>query len=177
MTHTEKGKPRWASLFYALATVVGVACSAAERKPQNAAPVQIYAESDQVALGHDGGVTTLEFSMTVTNTSTHAILLSECGMALERNQYIMAMDRRNDEWLEVWRPTCEDSTEARTTLQPGESMRVPVRVASRGTPSAFKAEPGVYRLRFFISSAIGGEYHQMPSELSISRSFTVVDDK
>lgn len=97
-------------------------------------------------------------------------------MALERNQYVMALDRRTEEWLEVWRPSCPDSDEAQKVLREGEAVMVPLHVSTTGA-SSFHGELGIYRVRFFLSADIAGEYHQLDPELSVSRSFTVVDTK
>ena len=125
-------------------------------------------------MSKQAGKTSLNVTIRIENTSNNAILWSECGLAVERNQYIMAMDRQSDEWLEVWRPTCPDDGDAQKILRPGESTNVPLEITS--TPSAnFHGDVGVYRVRFFLSADVGGEYQQLNPELSVSRSFSVVD--
>jgi hypothetical protein len=59
-------------------------------------------------------------------------------------------------------------------LASGESVSVPIRVRSnQGYPRNFSGEPGLYRVRFYLSSIVSGEYHQLPYRASVSSAFTV----
>lgn len=174
MTRKERGKPRKASLFFRLVSVALFAACAKEQLSNSSGPVQIIPGADRVALRKEGGKPILDIAIRLENTSNNALLWSECGLSVERNQYIMAMDRRSDEWLEVWRPTCPGDDDAQKILRPGESVSLPLEVTP--APGAnFHGDIGVYRVRFFLSADVGGEYHQLNPELSISRPFSVVD--
>ena len=172
----EKGKPLVASLFFRLFYAVFLAACQDKRSPTNTSLVRIEPTAESFTIRKQSRVVSLDAEIEIENRSTHPILWSECGMALERNQYVMALDRRTEEWLEVWRPSCPDTDEAQKVLREGEAVTVPLHVLPSGA-SSFHGETGVYRVRFFLSADIAGEYHQLGPELSISRSFTVVDTK
>jgi hypothetical protein len=169
----EKGKPGKASLFFALVTAVVTGACSTEHLPNPSAPIQIIPNAATIAMRGHAGTAILDLTIRLENTSSHAILWSACGLAVERSQYIMAMDRRSEEWLEVWRPACADDSDAQKILRPGETADLPLEITS-GSGADFRGDVGVYRVRFFLSSDIGGEYHQLDPKLSVSRPFSVV---
>lgn len=176
MSLKERGKPRKASLFFRLVWVcVGAACSA-EHPGDPATPIQIIPNAERIPIRTEAGKPLLEVTIRIENTSAHAIVWSECALAVERNQYIMAMDRHSEEWLEVWRPTCPNDDNAQNLLRPGESASLSLEITP-GSGANFRGEVGIYRVRFFLSAAVAGEYHQLSPELSVSRAFSVVDTR
>jgi hypothetical protein len=173
VSQKEKGKPRTASFFFRLVIVAVMGACSTEHLPNPSAPIQIVPNSETIALRGHGGKAILDLTIRLENTSRHAILWSECALAVERSQYIMAMDRRSEEWLEVWRPGCADDSDAQKILRPGETANVPLEITA-AAGGDFRGDVGIYRVRFFLSSDIGGEYHQLDPGLSVSRPFSVV---
>lgn len=174
MSSKERGKPRKASLFFRLVSAAVIGACSREQLPDPSAPIQIIPPVNPVALQRRNDKTTLKVTIRIENTSNQAILWSPCSLAVERSQYIMAMDRRSDEWVEVWRPTCPDEADDQRLLRSGESASIPLEMSS-GPGVDFHGEVGVYRVRFFLSTEVGGEYQQLSPRLSISRPFSVVD--
>jgi hypothetical protein len=116
-------------------------------------------------------------SVTLTNTSTNPVVWFSCGFALERNRYVLTSDRGGDDWGEVWTPVCaRDNSVAPPPLRSGESVTVPINVPTTAAAHVFPGETGVYRVRFFLAVQMGGEFHQLPYEFSVSKPFTVVDN-
>jgi hypothetical protein len=173
VSQKEKGKPGTASFFFGLVIGAVMAACSKERMPNPSALVQIVPSSETIALRGPAGKAILDLTIRLENTSSHAVLWSECGLAVERSQYIMAMDRRTEEWLEVWRPSCADDSDAQKILRPGENASIPLEITSVAG-SDFRGDVGIYRVRFFLSADIGGEYHQLDPALSVSRPFSVV---
>jgi hypothetical protein len=76
--------------------------------------------------------------------------------------------------VEVWRPPCGD-TETPQELRSGEDANVPLKISiSQPANAGVHDIDGVYRVRFFLSAAVAGEFHQLAPELSLSTPFTVV---
>lgn len=162
-----------ASLFFGLLIGAVIGACSTEHLSNPSRPVQIVPSSETIALRGSAGKAILELTIGLENTSSHAVLWSECGLAVERNQYIMAMDRRSEEWLEVWRPSCADDSDSQKILRPGETASIPLVITSTAGGD-FRGDVGIYRVRFFLSADIGGEYHQLDPQLSVSRPFSVV---
>ncbi|MEA2763223.1 MAG: hypothetical protein QOD47_2507 [Gemmatimonadaceae bacterium] len=156
-------------LVYMLAIA---ACSAA---PKSAGPVVIVPTSRTVALGTTPRGKTIDVSIVITNTSSNSILWSACTLSLEEYRYLLAPDRKGSDWTEVWAAGCPDLNTTTPPLRPGESVTVPLHIlAERSSSRDFVGQPGVYRVHFFLSAYIGGEYEQLPYAESVSQSFNVV---
>ena len=130
-------------------------------------------------------------SVTLTNTSSHPVAWSSCGISLEK----MGMPALppGTGWDTVWQSICfvlDDSPAADATtstsfgaslggpiLRPGESVDVPVSIPVGQPPYStynFKGDPGAYRFHFALSTQILGTYYPVPHDLSVSDFFTLV---
>jgi hypothetical protein len=141
----------------------------------SATPVTIVPTSRYVTLGVTGEQKILRASIVITNASSNPILWSSCALTLEEYRYLLAPDRKGSDWTEVWAPGCADVNAITPLLLPGENVTVPIEVVTPG-PSAhdFLGQPGVYRVHFFLSAYVGGEYLQLPYTESVSQPFNVV---
>jgi hypothetical protein len=130
-------------------------------------------------------------SVTLTNTSTHPVAWSSCGISLEK----MGMPALppGTGWETVWQSIClllDDSPAVDATtstsfgaslggpiLKPGQSVDVAVSIPVGQPPYStynFKGEPGAYRFHFALSTQILGTYYAVPYDLSVSDFFTLV---
>jgi hypothetical protein len=148
------------------------ACSP-DRRP--ATPVTIVPTSSTVTLETTRGRKTLRPAIVITNTSNNPILWSSCALTLEEYRYLLAEDRKGSDWTEVWSPGCADVNALPPLLLPGESVTVPLQVtAPESATRDSLGQPGVYRVHFFLSAYVGGEYLQLPYAESVSQPFNVV---
>jgi len=144
---------------------------------QSTTSVTIVPASRTVALETTTRGRAINVSIVITNTSSNSILWSDCALALEEYRYLLVPDRKGSDWTEVWSPGCPDLSVTTPPLRPGESVTVPLRiVAARDSSFDFVGRRGVYRIHFFLSAVVAGEYAQLPYAESVSQSFNVVDE-
>lgn len=130
----------------------------------------------------------LQTSVTLTNTSGMPIRWSRCGITLETGGGAIALESGDGAWLPVWTEQCfyavDASNAALTTtsslypgeavLQPGSSIAIPITVPVGQTPySSFRGDPGIYRVRLYLSTDVLGRNYPLPRERSVSDSFTL----
>ena len=167
-----------ANLLFVSSILTGasIAASSCTADKESDAAIRITPESRTVSLQPSPAGPTLNTAVTIRNRSLQPILWSACDLALERYQYVLALDHARPEWVENWRPVCFSSGNTPPArLRSGESVTVPISiVAARKVSPKFTAEPGSYRIRFFLSAEIGGEFVQLPAALSASEPFTLV---
>ena len=138
--------------------------------------VTIAPTSGTVALQTTSQGRTIDVSIVITNRSSNPILWSDCALALEEFRYVLVPDRKGSDWTEVWAQGCPDLGATRPPLLPGESVTVPLAIAaSRDSSRDFVGRPGVYRVHFFLSAYVAGEYSQLPYAESVSQPFNVVE--
>ncbi|HEV7595261.1 MAG TPA: hypothetical protein VGO33_09700 [Gemmatimonadaceae bacterium] len=155
-----------------LYTLSAAACSP---RAQSASTVSIVPTSHSVSLGTNRTARTLDVSIVITNTSANPILWSDCALGLEEYRYLLVPDRKGSDWTEVWSPGCPDLSAATSPLLQGESATVHLTaVAAADTARGFAGRPGIYRVHFFLSANVGGEYLQLPYAESVSQPFNVV---
>jgi hypothetical protein len=59
-------------------------------------------------------------------------------------------------------------------LQPGSNITIPITVPVGETPySFFRGDPGIYRIRLYLSTDVLGHNYPLPRERSVSDSFTL----
>ena len=142
---------------------------------QSASSVTIAPTTHTVSLENTTSGTAIGVSIVITNNSSNPILWSDCALALEEYRYLLAPDRQGSDWTEVWEQGCPDLGDTRPPLLPGESVTVPLTiVAARDSSRDFVGRPGVYRVHFFLSAYVAGEYAQLPYAESVSQPFNVV---
>jgi hypothetical protein len=142
---------------------------------QGAGSVTIVPTSHAVALGTNRNARAVDVSIVITNTSGNPILWSDCALGLEEYRYLLVPDRKGSDWTEVWSPGCPDLSAATAPLRPGESATVHLTaVSAADTARGFAGRPGIYRVHFFLSAYVGGEYLQLPYAESVSQPFNVV---
>jgi hypothetical protein len=141
-----------------------------------AASVSIVPASQTVAIQPSVHGPTLNVSVTMTNTSPHAIYWSSCGVGLQRkNETVGAGKTTTAMWQTVWLPICATIATVFDPLQPGESVTVPITaVVSQVNPPTFDGAPGLYRVRFSLSTEVAGSIRALPEDQSSSDPFTVV---
>jgi hypothetical protein len=130
-------------------------------------------------------------SVTLTNTSSHPVAWSICGMSLEKIG--MPALPPGTGWDTVWQSICfaidnsapvdaNTSTSFVTSLggpilRPGESVDIPVSIPVGQPPYSlynFKGDPGAYRFHFSLSTQILGTFYPVTHDLSVSDSFTLL---
>ena len=157
----------------ALSILVLSGCAASTDPP---AAVRIEPTAPTFSLQSTPRGPRLDVSITLTNTSSNPIIWINCGFALERNRYVLTTDGGGADWAEVWTPVCAlDNSVMPPPIKSGQSVTVPISATPSSAPAhVFAGDPGVYRVRFYLSAQIAGEYHQLPYEISVSKPFTVV---
>jgi hypothetical protein len=133
----------------------------------------------------------LNTSVTLTNTSSHPLVWSECGVSLEKGG-MPALPPGERTWESVWSKICyvlDAGVPATTTsltstvslggtvLKPGESVTIPIIAVVGQQPFPnFTGEPGLYRFRLTLASVILGNYYPLSPELAVSDPFTIVTE-
>ena len=173
----------------AIATVIigGTACS--DSTGPNS-PVQIVPASPSVALQATQFGPALNTSVTVTNTSSHPVGYSSCGVSLETEGLAVDPPGRPN-WQSVWLRICyvldvagqlstmpvssNPGVIGLTILQPGASVTIPIS-AVVGEPAnpGFTGEPGLYRFRVPVSVQLFGKFYPVSSDRSVSEPFAVI---
>jgi hypothetical protein len=137
--------------------------------------ITIVPATRTVALETTSSGKTIDVSIVITNNSGNPILWSDCALALEEYRYVLVPDRKGSDWTAVWAQGCPDLGATTPPLRPGESVTVPLTiVAARDSSRDFTGRPGVYRVHFFLSAYVAGEYAQLPYAESVSLPFNVV---
>ena len=156
-----------------LATVA--ALSACTNTTEPIATVRIVAASQTVALQPSAQGPTLRTSVTLTNTSSVPIYWSSCGVSLEQKVDFILTTGGGGNWQMVWAPYCLLDLSLASTLQPGESVTVPIEVVvTRAFVPSFSGEPGLYRVHLSLNTQTLGKYVALPHEASSSDPFTLV---
>jgi hypothetical protein len=168
-----------------IAAGISLGCSdttAPDRHPK------IEPASPTTSLQSGPGGPRLNTSVTLTNTSSHPLIWSVCGVTLEKGG-MPALPPGERTWESVWSQTCyllDASSPATTSLTsassigeailgPGQSITIPVVaiVGQQPFPN-FTGEPGLYRFRLVLFAELFGTRYPVPPELSVSDSFTIV---
>jgi len=178
----------FARTMIAAVLVVAVSCTDSTGPARR---IEIIPAAPTVALQATPQGQALITSVTLTNTSSHPIAWSSCGMSLEK----MGMPALppGTGWETVWQSICfllDNSPAADATtstsfgaslggpiLKPGESVDVPVSIPVGQPPYStynFKGEPGAYRFHFSLSTEILGTYYPVQHDLSVSDFFTLL---
>ena len=155
------------------AVAVLTACTESTEPP---ARVSIVPASQTFAIQPSVHGPTLNVSVRLTNTSSHPIYWSSCAVALQRKNEIVALEAKTSGlWQTVWMPICTAIATVIDPLEPGESVTVPISaVVSLVNPPTFDGAPGLYRVRFSLSTEVVGSTRVLPEEQSSSNPFTVV---
>jgi hypothetical protein len=150
-----------------------------------AGSVRIQPAAASVALQNTPLGLGLQTSITLTNTSSTPIRWSTCGMALEKGD-VVALESSDGSWVPVWTEVCLYALDGVTgdaaittappiggiVLNPGTSVVIPITVPVGQTPySFFNGEPGIYRVRLYLSTDVLGHNYTLPRERSVSDSF------
>lgn len=121
---------------------------------------------------------TLQVSVTVTNTSSNPIYYWSCAVRLQRKADGPVALNSDGIWMTVWSPICSaEATVPPPTLQPGESVTIPITAVVSTDPQYlpnFDGMPGLYRAQFSLATKVLGFTRQLSEEESSSAGFTVV---
>ena len=120
----------------------------------------------------------LNTSVTITNNSPYVVAYSSCGVSLEMLG-MPALPPGKREWTSVWARVCallavNESFSidlAPETLQPGESVTIPIYAVAGDSFSSFSGQPGQYRFHVALAMKIFGSYHNATPEQSVSEPF------
>ena len=120
----------------------------------------------------------LSTSVTITNNSPYVVAYSSCGITLEM-EGMPALPPGKREWTRVWGRVCallavSESFSidlAPETLQPGESVTIPIYAVVGDPFSSFSGQPGLYRFHVALAIKILGTYHNATPEQSVSEPF------
>jgi hypothetical protein len=184
----ERAAVAFARAAIAAMLVVAVSCTDSTGPARGIAITPI---SPIVALQTTPQGQALITSVTLTNTSSHPVAWSYCGMSLEKIG--MPALPPGTGWDTVWQSICfalDDSPAPDATisssfgaslggpiLKPGQSVDVPVSIPVGQPPYStynFKGDPGAYRFHFALSTEILGTYYPVPHDLSVSDFFTLL---
>jgi hypothetical protein len=185
----EQATTAFARAAIAVVLVVAVACTDSTGPARR---IAITPTAPTVALQATPQGQALITSVTLTNTSSHPVAWSSCGMSLERAP-LPALPPGTGSSETVWESICflldnspaPDATISTSfgaslggpILKPGESVDVPVSIPVGQPPYStynFKGDPGAYRFHFALSTEILGTYYPVPHDLSVSDFFTLL---
>jgi hypothetical protein len=183
-----KSVPGFARAATAAVIAVGISLGCSDSTGPAERP-KIAPASATMALESSPQGPRLNTSVTLTNTSSHPLVWSVCGVTLEKaGQPALPPGERT--WESVWSRICyvlDVSTPATTrsltsasslggaVLTPGASVTIPIIAVVGQQPFPnFTGEPGLYRFRLALSTELLGTYYPLPPELSVSDSFTIV---
>jgi hypothetical protein len=165
-------------LFAVAAGVVVTAGCSDTTGPSGAVRIVPAASTVNMQTTPQGRV--LSTSVTITNNSPYVVVYSSCGVTLEMLSP-PALPPGKREWTMVWGRICAllaasasfSTYPGPETLQPGESVTIPI-VAIAGTPySTFSGQPGQYRFHVALAIRILGSYHNATPEQSVSEPFVL----
>lgn len=177
--------------FARAATAAVIAAGISLGCSDSTAPAQhpkIEPASPTISLQSGPPGPSLKTSVTLTNTSSHPLIWSVCGVSLEKAGP-PALPPGERAWEMVWAQTCyaldrpmplttsltDLSSYGEAILKPGQSITIPVVAVVGQQPFPdFTGEPGLYRFRLALSTQLFGNYYPVPPELSVSDSFTIV---
>ena len=177
--------PRLALLRIGFAVLGATACSDATGPIR---PAQIVPASSSIALQATPQGQVLNTSVTITNTSSHAIAYSMCGVSLEKKG-LPALPPGHSGWELVWSQICavmDIASEASTLpvpdpligqiiLKPGASATIPIyAVAGQQPYPQFRGEPGLYRVRVPLAVELLGKFYPTESDQSVSEPFELL---
>jgi hypothetical protein len=121
---------------------------------------------------------TLSVSVTITNTSANPIYYWACGVRLQRREDGPVALTTDGTWLTVWSPICTaEATVPPPTLQPGESVTIPITAVVSTNPQYrpnFDGTPGLYRAQFSLATRVLNFSRQLSPEESSSEPFSVI---
>lgn len=137
--------------------------------------INIVPASQTVAIQPTAHGSALSVELTLTNTSANPIYYGSCAVVLEREIDGPVALSTSGFWQVVWSPICGlVATFPPPTLQPGESITIPVTAIVGTNIPAFDGLPGRYRARFSLATKVLGITRQLSAEESSSVPFNVV---
>lgn len=176
----------WLAALGTTAVIIsGTACSDTTGPTQF---VRILPASPSVAMQPSAYGPVLNTSVTLTNTSSHPVGYSACGVSLEKAGLPELPPGKSD-WTLVWSQICYllDATGQLSTgavsnpvlspiiLQPGASVTIPISAIAGQQPyPSFTGEAGLYRFRVPLSVQIFGKSYPLSSAQSVSEPFAVI---
>ncbi len=188
----QKALKKFVSRFARAATAAVIAAGISLGCSDSTGPDQhpkIEPAAPTIALESSPQGPRLNTSVTLTNTSSHPLVWSACGITLEKAG-LPVLPPGERTWESVWSYICYvlDASAPATTrsltsassyggavLKPGESVTIPIIAVVGQQPFPnFTGEPGLYRFRLALSTELLGTYYPLSPELSVSDSFSIV---